>query len=139
MIGFSCFSISVSGARSTNSEQRVQMASTEDSVSVRHFLCWGALFNGRLMRLILFNVAVSHGSTFVFRTTVGAERGANGAAVLGKSMAGILLLFLGGILKNWGGYLISKKGCKQELRKLNVQSLGQGRNIKVKIKKGLAE
>jgi len=78
------------------------MASSEDNVSVRHFLCWGALFNGRLIRLILFNVAVNQGSTFVFRTTVGGERGANGAAVPGNSMAGILLLLLGGILTDCG-------------------------------------
>jgi len=77
------------------------MASGDDNVSVRHFLCWGALFSGRLMRLILFSVAVNHGSTFVFNTTVGGERGAKGAAVPGKSRLGILDL-LGGILKKLG-------------------------------------
>jgi len=53
-------------------------------------MCWGTLLSGRLIRLIRFKVAVNHGSTVVLRTTVGDERGANGAAVSGSSRAGIL-------------------------------------------------
>ena len=65
------------------------MADGDERVSVRHLMCCGTLFKGRLMRLIRFSVAVSHGSTLVFRTTVGWDLGANAAAEAGSNMLGI--------------------------------------------------
>lgn len=46
------------------------------------------------MRLIRFRVTVNQGSTVVFSTTVGGERGAKGAAVSGNRRAGILVIYI---------------------------------------------
>ena len=76
-------------------EQRVHIADGDDKVSVRHLKCWGTLFNGRLIRLMRFNVAVNHGSTFEFKTTFGGDRGANAAAEAGNNIVGIAELWVG--------------------------------------------
>jgi len=73
-------------------EQRVHMAEGDDKVSVRQRKCCGTLFNGRLIRFILFRVAVNHGSTFVFRTTFGGDRGANAAADAGNNIVGMTVI-----------------------------------------------
>ena len=65
------------------------MAEDEERVSVRHRKCWGTLFKGRLIRFILFRVAVSHGSTLVLRTMLGLARGAKAAAEAGNRTGGI--------------------------------------------------
>lgn len=77
------------------------MADGDDRVSVRHLKCCGTLFNGRLIRFIRFNVAVNHGSTFVFRTTFGGDRGANAAADAGNSMVGITVVSICGRQDPW--------------------------------------
>jgi len=74
-------------------EHRVHMAVGADRVSVRHRKCWGTLFKGLLILLILFNVAVNHGSTLVFRTMLGGERGAKAAAEAGNNVIGIAKMF----------------------------------------------
>ena len=79
-----------SGALETISEHRFQIAVGDESDSVRHLMCCGALLSGRLTRLILLSVAVSHGSTVLLRTTVGGERGEKGDAVFGSSTLGIV-------------------------------------------------
>jgi hypothetical protein len=72
-------------------EQRVQMAFVEDSVSVKHRVCWVTLFNGRLTRFTLFNVAVNQGSTLAARTTLGDDLGAKAAADAGSRILGIMI------------------------------------------------
>ena len=49
------------------------------------------LFKGLLILLVLFNVAVNHGSALVFRTTLGADRGAKAAADAGNRFIGIMI------------------------------------------------
>lgn len=71
-------------------EHRDHMALGEDSVSVRHLVCWGTLFNGRLILLILFKVAVNQGSTLLLRTTLTVPRAAKACAEAGSNMAGIM-------------------------------------------------
>lgn len=72
-------------------EHSDQMALAEERVSVRQRVCCGTLFNGRFIRLIRLSVAVNHGSTFEFRTTLQVERGAKAAAEAGNSnMVGIM-------------------------------------------------
>lgn len=73
-------------------EHNVQMALVDDSVSVRHRVCCVTLFRGRLTRLTRFKVAVSHGTTFRFSTTLGDDRGANAAADEGSKTVGIMTL-----------------------------------------------
>ena len=46
------------------------------------------------MRLTRLRVAVNHGSTLEFRTTLGAERGAKAAADAGNNMVGIMVVVL---------------------------------------------
>lgn len=70
------------------------MAFGEDSVSVRHRVCWVTLFRGRLTRLTRLSVAVSHGATFLFNTTFGEDRGAKAAAEDGSKTVGIMTLAL---------------------------------------------
>lgn len=72
-------------------EHRVQIALGDDRVSVRHRVCWVTLFRGRLTRLTRFRAAVSHGSTLVFRTTLGDDRGAKAAADEGSRTVGIMI------------------------------------------------
>ena len=73
----------------------VHMAEGDESVSVRHRVCCGAEFNGRFTRLVLFSVAVNQGSTLVFKTTVGGDRGAKAAAEAGNSCIGIFAVRTG--------------------------------------------
>jgi hypothetical protein len=73
-------------------EHRVQIAFVDDSVSVKHRVCWVTLFRGRFTRLTLFRVAVNHGATLVFRTTFGEDRGAKAAADDGSKTVGIMTL-----------------------------------------------
>jgi hypothetical protein len=47
--------------------------------------------SGRLIRFILLSVWVSHGSTLVLRTIVGADRGAKAAAEAGRRFMGIVV------------------------------------------------
>lgn len=68
------------------------MADGDERVSVKHRKCCGTLFSGRFTRFILFNVAVNHGSTLVFRTTFGAARGAKAAAEAGSNTGGIVVM-----------------------------------------------
>jgi hypothetical protein len=68
------------------------MAFFDESVSVRHRVCWVTLFKGRLTRLTRFRVAVNQGSILVFNTTFGDERGANAAAEDGSKTVGIMTL-----------------------------------------------
>ena len=82
---------SASGARGSMREHKVHIAEGDESVSVKHLKCWGTLFNGLLIRLILFSVAVNHGSTFVFSTILGAERVAKAAAEAGSNWAGMIM------------------------------------------------
>ena len=70
-------------------DQRVHMAGGADRVSGRHRKCCGTLFNGLLILLILFNVAVNHGSTLVFSTILGEDRGAKAAAEAGNNVIGM--------------------------------------------------
>lgn len=72
-------------------EHNDHIALGDDRVSVRHLVCCGTLFNGRLILLILFRVAVNHGSTLVLRTTLQVERAAKAAAEAGNSIAGIMV------------------------------------------------
>lgn len=69
------------------------MAAGADRVSVRHRKCWGTLFKGLFILLILFSVAVNHGSTLVFRTMLGGDRGAKAAAEAGNNVIGIAKMF----------------------------------------------
>lgn len=71
-------------------EHNVQMAFGEDKVSVKHRVCCVTLFKGRLTRLTRFKVAVSQGSTLVFNTTLGEDRGANAAADDGSKTVGMM-------------------------------------------------
>lgn len=66
------------------------MAFGEESVSVRHRVCWVTLFKGRLTRLTRFKVAVNHGATLVVNTTFGEDRGAKAAADDGSKTVGIM-------------------------------------------------
>lgn len=91
MNGLSSLRKSASGALGSMIEQRVQMALGEESVSVKHLVCCALLFNGRRTRLILLRVAVNHGSTFVFKTTLHDALGANAAAEAGNKMAGMAM------------------------------------------------
>lgn len=69
------------------------MADGDDKVSVRHLKCCGTLFSGRLIRFIRFRVAVNQGSTFVFKTTFGGDRGANAAADAGNNIVGMTVVY----------------------------------------------
>ena len=69
------------------------MAVGADKVSVRHRKCWGTLFKGLLILLILFSVAVNHGSTLVFSTMLGGDRGAKAAAEAGNKVIGMAKMF----------------------------------------------
>jgi hypothetical protein len=80
--------ISDSGARGTKMLQRFHSADGPESSSVRHLVCCGTLLSGLFRRLTRLRVCVSHGLTFVSKTTVGGARGAKGAAVRGRRMAG---------------------------------------------------
>jgi hypothetical protein len=71
-------------------EQSVQIAFDDESVSVRHLVCWATLFRGRLTRLTRFRVAVNHGSTREFSTTLGDDLGAKAAADAGNKTVGIM-------------------------------------------------
>jgi hypothetical protein len=71
-------------------EHNDHIAFGDDRVSVRHRVCWGTLFNGRLILLILLRVAVSQGSTLVLRTTLHVDLGAKAAAEAGNSFIGIM-------------------------------------------------
>jgi hypothetical protein len=73
-------------------EHNVQIAFDDDSVSVRHRVCWVTLFSGRLTRLTRFKVAVNHGATFLFSTTFGDDLGAKAAADDGSKTVGIMTL-----------------------------------------------
>jgi hypothetical protein len=67
-------------------EVKVHRAFGDDNVSVKHLWCCGTLFKGRLTLFVLFNVAVSHGSTFELRTTLTElALGAKAAAEAGSS------------------------------------------------------
>lgn len=68
------------------------MAFFDESVSVRHRVCWVTLFKGRLTLLTRFRVAVNQGSTLVFNTTFGDDRGAKAAAEDGSNTVGIMTL-----------------------------------------------
>lgn len=68
------------------------MAFVDDSVSVKHRVCWVTLFRGRFTRLTRFKVAVNQGATLVFRTTFGEDRGAKAAAEDGSKTVGIMTL-----------------------------------------------
>jgi hypothetical protein len=81
-------------------EHNDHMALGDDKVSVRHLVCCMTLFKGLLILLVLFNVAVSHGSALVFRTTLGADRGANAAADAGNRFIGIMIDVSGGVGKS---------------------------------------
>ena len=69
------------------------MAEGEERVSVKHRKCCGTLFNGRFIRLILFNVWVNHGSTFELKTIFGADRVLKAAAEEGSSSGGIVTAY----------------------------------------------
>jgi hypothetical protein len=71
-------------------EHRVQIAFGDESVSVKHLVCWVTLFKGRLTRLTRFSVAVNHGATFEVKTTFGEDRGAKAAADEGSKTVGIM-------------------------------------------------
>ena len=92
MSGLESFRSSESGALGSVMEHNVHIADGDDRVSVRHLKCCGTLFNGLLIRLILFSVAVSQGSTLVLRTTLGDDRGANAAADAGSSTVGMMMV-----------------------------------------------
>jgi hypothetical protein len=81
-------------------EHNDHIAFGDDRVSVRHLVCCITLFKGLLILLVLFNVAVSHGSALVFRTTLGADRGANAAADAGNRFIGIMIDVGGGVGKS---------------------------------------
>lgn len=68
------------------------MAFWDDNVSVKQRVCWVTLFRGRLTRLTRLRVAVSHGATFLFKTTLGEDRGAKAAAEDGSRTVGIMTL-----------------------------------------------
>ena len=93
MSGLESFRSSEPGALGNVIEHNVHIADGDDRVSVRHLKCCGTLFNGLLIRLILFNVAVSQGSTLVLRTTFGCERGANAAADAGSKIVGMAMIW----------------------------------------------
>lgn len=88
--GFESVRNSASGALETMTEHRDQMAFVEESVSVRHLVCCGTLLRGRLILLILFRVAVNHGSTLELSTTLHVDRGAKAAAEAGNNIVGIM-------------------------------------------------
>lgn len=90
MRGFESFRSSASGALGSMREHSVHIADGDERVSVKHRKCCGTLFSGLLIRLILFNVAVNHGSTLVFNTMFGVARGAKAAAEAGKSTVGMI-------------------------------------------------
>jgi len=74
-------------------EHNDHIAFGDDSVSVRHRVCCGTLFNGRLIRLIRLSVAVNHGSTLELRTMLQVDaRGAKAAAEAGNIVGGIMSL-----------------------------------------------
>jgi hypothetical protein len=77
-------------------EHNDHMALGDDKVSVRHLVCCMTLFKGLLTLLVLFNVTVNHGSALVFRTTLGADRGAKAAADAGNRFIGIMIVVCGG-------------------------------------------
>jgi hypothetical protein len=72
-------------------EHNDHIAFGDESVSVKHLVCCMTLFKGLLILLVLFNVAVNHGSALVFRTTLGADRGAKAAADAGNRFIGIMI------------------------------------------------
>ena len=81
-------------------EHNDHIAFGDDRVSVRHLVCCITLFKGLFILLVLFNVAVSHGSALVFRTTLGADRGANAAADAGNRFISIMIDVCGGVGKS---------------------------------------
>lgn len=84
------------------------MAFCDDSVSVRHRVCWVTLFRGRFTRFTLLRVAVNHGATFLFSTTFGEERGAKAAAEEGSKTVGIMTCEL-----RWVRPALAKKDIKE--------------------------
>lgn len=90
MRGFESFRSSASGALGSMTEHNVHIADGDERVSVKHLKCCGTLLSGLLIRLILFNVAVNHGSTLVFNTIFGVARGAKAAAEAGNSTVGMI-------------------------------------------------
>ena len=70
------------------------MAFGDDSVSVRHFVCWSTLLSGRFIRFILLSVAVNQGSTLLFRTTLHVDLVAKAAADAGNSIVGIMTRYV---------------------------------------------
>ena len=72
-------------------EHNDHIAFGDESVSVKHLVCCMTLFKGLLILLVLFKVAVNHGSALVFRTTLGADRGAKAAADAGNRFIGIMI------------------------------------------------
>ena len=81
-----------SGALGNIIEHNVQIAFGDDRISVKQRVCWRTLFRGRLTRLTRLRVAVNHGATFLFKTTLGEDRGANAAAEDGSMTVGIMTL-----------------------------------------------
>lgn len=77
------------------------MAFGDERVSVRHLVCCATLFRGLFTLLTLFRVAVSHGSTFVFSTTFGDDRGAKAAAEAGSKTVGIMTAREGSSVCTW--------------------------------------
>ncbi len=71
-------------------EHNDQIALADERVSVRHRVCCGTLFRGRLILLILLRVAVNQGSTLVLSTTLHVDRGAKAAAEAGNNIVGIM-------------------------------------------------
>jgi hypothetical protein len=105
-------------------EAKFQMAFVPDRVSVRHRICCWTLFNGRLTRFILLRVCVSHGSTFVFRTTLTVDLGAKAAAEAGNKDIGMVAIM-------WDGGNVfgktkrnKKKNCKEKCLRRNWVDLG---------------
>ena len=82
-------------------EQRDQMALVFERVSVRHRVCCWTLFNGRLTRLTLFKVWVSHGSALELRTTLTVPRGAKAAAEAGSNEMGMVNGRCVGLSRRW--------------------------------------
>lgn len=93
-------------------EQRVQIALGDESVSVRHLVCCVTLFKGRFTRLTRFKVAVSQGSTFRFRTTLGEDRGAKAAADDGSNTVGIMTM-RDGLIRSMFAQILNKKKRKK--------------------------
>jgi len=76
-------------------EHNDHMAFGDDRISVRHLVCCGTLFNGRLILLILFKTAVNQGSTLLLKTTLTVPRAAKACADAGSNTAGIMNMCCG--------------------------------------------